>query len=496
MKKMYAIIMILVLFAFGSLFGIGANIYAQRDQVTIRENVLYGDAAVADGLTVGLRNQMSSHLFWNTTYKVGKNSKCKTEYSFSLREREESEDYIYRGIDLYEYMESDFSYESGLGNTVGLSLIQKDYLKVLSKMGEGEEKWLKLYLKDYYEYYPVRMVLELPNTVWVNNNPETEVGDKPYDPKYVIEKFQKFFRIPVLESDFIQVKLTKKGTAEDGTYHNTTMAGVYERSQFHLDTVNVYTEDTCYFAIKNRKQQEKTLNYDDVTFLEKEYVDTSYIPGGYGIYAFSYGRGDGEYHTGIDSDSLKMVFPLEEKALVKHMMIRNNQSQLILITDEEQDAYLTVIDLATMKQTQKFLLHENLYDTEFYAEYFVADDFIAILIRGKIFVISEENGVYTHEFTVEEDRKLENDWSYLGRAMDFDGEKLAVVGNVYGRMGYVSQTCDFYLAVYDKNGLIYYGEYENSLSMSNNSNSYLQCTPNSVDTYTIKWENVTKTVKK
>ena len=82
-----------------------------------------------------------------------------------------------------------------MGNTVGLSLIQKEYLKVLNGMGTGEEKWLKLYLKDYYEYYPVRMSIDLPNTAWADNNPETEVGEEPYDPKYVIEKLLKLVQL-------------------------------------------------------------------------------------------------------------------------------------------------------------------------------------------------------------------------------------------------------------------------------------------------------------
>lgn len=488
MKKTYAMVILLLVLSVGSFGVIGSMVYERRDQVTITETVLEGDKTEAEGLTVVTRNQMGNHLFWDTTYQVGEEPLCETEYSFYQSKYEEVEDYVYQGMNMYEYL----SYEPPSDWLVGLaepkeemSELQKEYKKLQAGLEKGETGTKTLYLKDYYEYYPIRMNIDLPNTVWTNEVPGTEVGEQPYDPKYVMNKFTEFFKIPVLESDHVTIYVSKEGVSEDG-HHVYTSHGTQDQSYFELETVSDYTEDICYFAINNRKELYGSVEGDTV-FAGTEYVDTSLIPGGYGIYAFSYGRASGEYHTGIDADSLKMVFPLDEKMLVHHMMIRDDQSRMVLLVEEKRAAYIMVIDLETMKEVQRFMLDETLYRRiSPYVEIMEFDDFFAVLFKGEIAVISDENGVYTHEFTVEVEEKVPNGWYGIGRAMDYDGEKLVVLGNREGYWGN-SYTCDFYLAVYNESGLIYLGQYENNLSKSSNSISYYQCRPNDVNTYTVKW---------
>lgn len=484
MKKIYVIVAILLILSVGGVGWMGVNIYAQRDQVTIRENKVVGDSSVAEGLTITLRNKMAGHAFWETTYQVGDEEDTETKYSFSLVEKEEKREYKYLGIELYNALTQEFEFATRHDNQK-LSEPQELYLKTLNEMEAGEEKTLTLYLKDYSDYYSVRMLIDIPGTVWADNDPETEVGENPYDPWYVLNRFQEFFKIPVLESDCVEMTLKKAGNPSNGASAYTS-GGISKRDVYSFETVSAYTENTCYFTISNRKEREVTLN-QDVTYMDKEYIDTSQIPGGYGIYAFSYGRTEGEYHTGIDADSLKMVFPLEKKALVKYMMIRDDQSQMVLITEENNDAYVTVIDLETMQQVQKFLLEENLYDSHYYTEVIEEDDFIVLLTRGVVIVIAEEKGVYGHAFTVEDGQTLDYVWNYHGRSMDFDGEKLALVGDSYGRTSYVSTTCDFYLAVYDKTGLIYYGVYENSLSGTRSGHYDEDCMPMDINPYAVMW---------
>ena len=64
MKKTYAFLLILLLLSVGSVSIIASIIYRQRDNVTIREHIVYGDKSAADGITVVSKNHMKDHLFW------------------------------------------------------------------------------------------------------------------------------------------------------------------------------------------------------------------------------------------------------------------------------------------------------------------------------------------------------------------------------------------------------------------------------------------------
>ena len=83
--------------------------------------------------------------------------------------------------------------------------------------------------------------------------------------------------------------------------------------------------------------------------------------------------------------------------------------------------------------------------------------------------------------------KISSEMSYLrpGAMFDFDGEKLVAVDFLReGRFGSL-ELCSYYVSVYDKTGLLYYGEYKNSLSAYPNANNYsYNCLP-------ITWPNGT-----
>jgi len=479
MKKTYVFLLILLVLAVGSVGVIGSIVNGQKDDVTIRESVVYGDKSAAEGITIVNQTHMRHHLFWETTYHVGEKTLCETDYTYVPRGKEIEQKYVYYGIDVQDDVGY---YYSGKDNPVDM---QKEFEELYDTLKKGETKSKDIYIKDYYDYYPIRMNINLPNTVWVNNDPETEVGDNPFDPKYVINKFQEFFKIPVLETDYVRITVSK---AKDSP--NSNVAYSEERSSepnfYQVVSVSAYTDNVCYFAINNRSTQYE-YSEDSYNRVERDgaYVDTSLIPGGYGIYSFSYGRGAGEYHTGIDADSLQMVFSLEQDVSVKHMMIRDNQTRLILITEEDEGAFVKVIDLATMKEVQNIRLDKTLYN-QFgrYANIFEYEDFISIVYGENIVVISEQKGVYVHEFTVP---VKENERCYFPNtmsnaysiSMDFDGEKLAVVGMQGENFGY--NNCDYCLLVYDASGLLYFGEYITGMSK-------YDCDPVLVDTYRVNWK--------
>ena len=74
--------------------------------------------------------------------------------------------------------------------------------------------------------------------------------------------------------------------------------------------------------------------------------------------------------------------------------------------------------------------------------------------------------------------------------MDFKDGKLAVVGNsISSDSAYGYEACDFFVSIYNKNGLIYYGIYDTSLDINwHNSDYKANCHPHDIDPNKIEWD--------
>ena len=69
--------------------------------------------------------------------------------------------------------------------------------------------------------------------------------------------------------------------------------------------------------------------------------------------------------------------------------------------------------------------------------------------------------------------------------MAFDGEKLVIVDRTGDEIYPSLELCGFTVAVYNRTGLVYYAEYESSLSVSRNASDYaFNCLPVQ---YTVEW---------
>ena len=70
-------------------------------------------------------------------------------------------------------------------------------------------------------------------------------------------------------------------------------------------------------------------------------------------------------------------------------------------------------------------------------------------------------------------------------AVEFDGEKLVMVDRTAEKKYGTLELCGFTVAIYNSTGLVYYGEYESSLSATANPHDYaFNCLPIK---YTVSW---------
>jgi len=478
MKRMIALLLGLLLLSAAALGMIGSSILRQKDQVTVTEQVLYGDPAHAKGASFLTEAHYDNHLFWKTSYTVGKDEAYSTEYDFSAKERPFSETRSYRGISLGFDMQNGVDLTTPAAEQSGL---MKAYRELYDETPSGTKGTKIVFLQDYYDYYPIRIDISLPGTLWMGDNYE-HLADKDYENERAVwDAFREFFRIPVpddLPGTEISVVKDESGRSIGVGSHTPSEKDGY----YFLYSEAAYTADRCFFSINIQRGEG-----DGV-------IDTSLIPGGYGIYSFSYTNVRNKentpqenvtihhpgYRTGVDADSLAMVYPLDESVSVRSMHVSPDETRLLLLTEEASGVWLTVIDLADMSMRQKLLVgdgeHISLHHQDDFMMLFSVYDFSLYAIDGA--------GNYTLAFSAEQPRQYREDLPHINTyaAMDFDGERLITADfcleEQYGSM----QTCDVFLTVYDKTGLLYAGNYETSLARNPDTSRYnFNCLPHSLD---------------
>ena len=473
MKKLIAVVLLLSLLSVAAFCMIGASVSEEKANVTIRETVVYGDKSYADGITVLTRAHYDDHLFWNTSYTIGDVPKISTDYEFHYSPYYENGERRYRGL----MLDADLRY--GVNTTIPADEsvgLQKAYRELFDATPPGETGTKTIRLQDYYDYYPVRVNIDLPGVIWNGNDYDHLISYDYADERAVWEAFNAFFKIPIPEDlPAFDISVTRH---IQGHVIGTGSGGHGSQYQFYPRCA--YTNNRVFFSIGN--------TYDHKGE-ETRYIDTSLIPGGYGIYSFTYQnvrndtntRGNTTtfypgYETGVAADTLAMVFPLDRHAEVIYMTLSNDQSKLYLFTKEYDVTHLTIIDVASMTQLQKIKITEARSFT-FY-EY---DNCIALHGWDYISVIEKQkDGLCRLAFTVPRNKEI-NDSNYqkgVATAMAFDGQTLVLVDQT-GDTEYPSlETCGFTVAIYNETGLVYYAVYENSLSTVTNPNDYaFNCLP-------------------
>jgi len=459
MKKVLALMAVLLIASVGIFCAVGAAVNENKDTVVTTENILYGDKSAAEGITIKNQSRYDRHLFWDTTYTIGEPAECNTEFWFSAIELRRDNPRNNMGIAL----EIDIAYGCDFYKpAVEQPGIERAYKELYDAAKPGEELKKVIRLKDYYDYYPIGIEIDLPDTYWHGFAHENLHWSEEYnDYKSAWSAFNEFFKIPVPEDMIMEISISKGYNGNEPTGIGSSFV---DKDSYYMSTVSTYSDDTCFFTINNRTN-------------DGNFVDMSLIPGGYGIYAFSYGgEAKKKNKTGIDVDSLKMVYPLDEEVVNVHLSMNTEKTKLLLFTNDGEELVLTVIDAATMTALQKLSLGTgDLYEIrEYGAEHELYEgrefgSFIVLYLRGnKIgLLVENEEGEYEHKFTVDsvETKVMNSDFMYLKNpSINYDGERLVVVDYMFAGPYHNIPSCGYNVAVYEESGLVYYAEYDSSLS--------------------------------
>lgn len=490
MKKSFVLLLALVVLVTGIGYYAQTELLKEKDQVHYTERALYGDKSVVEGVTVEADPRYGYFLYWNTKYQIGNEPKEETEYTMYPWEVQ---------LDRYYYPGSlSFAMDSEIQLQIGITNYEKDTYyglekaikELYDKTSPGTENMVTVKLKDYLDYYNFSMDLELPDSVgrgifghygyaqeselredlarWEETGSNKEEAKRVRKYLDALDVFQEFFKIPVLDTEVYTIGMAKDeagrviGMSESSAHggSSTGQINIPDAPQmegmdnFTLATYSVFDNGDCYFT------------FDPHTFNENV-VDVSQIPGGYGIYHFTYDK-----NAEINLDNLEMVYPMDVNVHFVDMCVDASGENILLFTSDEENHYMSIIDRESMTLVDTF----SIGNREFYLSNWVYDDFLVTSTDMLMVFPLGEDGRYTQAFAVNQqdikDTMLEiTDSQYFlryGSSLDWNGEQLLIANDVRYEVEYSSlATSNFYVAVVDKNGLVYYGEYDSSLETNN-----------------------------
>ena len=518
MKKSFVLLTVLLVLITGTAYYAQSELLQEKDQVHFTEKVLYGDKSIVEGVKVDTNISYEYQLFWHTLYEIGETPKEETEYTF-YPVRYQDGKYVDSGslsfqVDCSDMMSNDFKQDR---TYYGMEKAMKE---LYDRTAPGTQESATVYLKDYIEYYTFIHDIDLPRIPGVTTKEYSEYGywnlqellndiedlKKSSSSKESLKQLEKlekllkdaeilqgFFKIPVLETEVYAISIGKDaegeiiGMAESSTSGGSAtgdidfpeMPNIEGLDSFQFNVYSIYDNGDCYFT------------FDAHTF-NGNVVDTSLIPGGYGIYHFSY---DTEKGT-VDLENLKMVYALDPKNNIEYIRVDESGKNLLITTSDETTRYMQVIDRETMTLKDTF----NLGDTESYFTIWTFEDSMVIRAENIMVFAYGEDGRYTQALSVnfdEAENTIANvtgsqnvDFLNWNTAFDWDGEKLLMANQIMliDENLRATRTCNFYVAAIDETGLLYYGEYTSTLDCGEGGHKQCYFNLNMDQPIQIKWK--------
>lgn len=446
-KSLVTFILLLVLAGY-ALNHANCLVNGGKDAVVIDEIVLFGEKSAASGVEVNFTTHCDYHLFWDTRYVIGEDPVTDTSFTFSQRPRLPQQAEFF-----HIYLSNpfgDYGWEMSEGNRdLRSEKLYPPVQDVASRTNPGEEHTEILYIKDYYDYYPLTVNFFVPPTGF-GVDVETH------------RIFDDFFKIPVYPGDSvaITVEKDKAGNIRSVGYRPVKGGAGYEKYSSDatymlsspetivgFETGSVMIDTRCFFTLSPQTPS-------------GELLDTSLIPGGYGIYSFPLSIDLGGNLVLKEAD-LQTVFSVDaERAKIAGLELNVDKTQILLVTIQDGMYVLTVIDVSTMKELQQIQIMPAAVAGSFWRMH-VYDDFLVMQFGESSLALLEitETGEYFRKFIGDYGHTQELHHTFGGPlGMAYDGQRLAV-GGVKDGLGY---NCDFYVAVFDDSGLVFVGHYEHS----------------------------------
>lgn len=449
MRKSLTFVLLLLLVATGSFGYIHGSVDASKDAVVIDETVLYGDKSMAEGLVVDISVDCDNRLFWDTRYTVGEKPEISTTFTFSQTQRQPEQ----TGPTFHIGLDGTFHGWGASGSNLDLraETYPLPVRDVAARTKPGENRTETVYVKDYYDFYPISVGFERPPGFAVNEDTNNLFAD--------------YFKFPIHPEHQVEINIEKNAAGSVCSIGLSSVQG----TNVYSHTISTVTTSHCFFTF--------------TCFTEEgQLLDTSHIPGGCGVYRFPRHTESGVHI--LTADELQTVFPLDEQARVVSLETSQDESKLLLVTSEDEDYMLTVIDATTLVELQKLRIMRA--DTEssgpwvpMLRNFYIYEDYIVPVSSDNRFVVLALNAEGDYEVQFEASlSEIEGHESAFSSELgtSYNGKELAVAAFHYN-YSRPRSICSFYLAVYADAGLAYAGRYQHSLDKSLMDDYSLICRP-------------------
>ncbi|MBQ6660252.1 MAG: hypothetical protein IJM57_02345 [Lachnospiraceae bacterium] len=272
------------------------------------------------------------------------------------------------------------------------------------------------------------------------------------------KKLEEFFRIPVIREDAFEFSYDHEGDEFDDFWLSVERVGT---DQFNPVFSSVIYNDAVYFTFDPHTEQGNV-------------VDTSLIPGGYGIYILPFKL---NHETGITTaltDELRLFVPLNPAMRNCEISISEEMGVMAINYTLDGQVGERIIDMKSCNCLYDEMLADDAEPGTYLAAYSVCgEDFVLVSVaKGLKYSDDSEFNFNENEKFLREHSKFfvigkKSDGTYakmlesnvevgFGETMAFDGERLAVVH--FSGIDYAV------VRVYNKDGLMYKGSLETSFT--------------------------------
>ena len=356
LRRIAAALVIVSLGAASIAFG---SMYAKMQDCRITEKTIVGDAAAAAGLSASFGMGLQNQLYWRNVFTYGgaDDGADVQETAFSRKNPFPADK---KGpvpyVRLTGYMTSGNALDDILTDpaegdpirqellaqvrqeffTAGAAERVQEIKRALPADGETTQD---LKLKDIFRYYPIEGDLT-GTSIWAASLDNAVYASE--DSVKLGQDLNHFLRIPIPETESSGFEVIKypEGSLNFNYYQGKENCSQQE-DHFDFHSIACSTPDAVYFTFNTHTD-------------DGDVVDTSLIPGGYGIYRLPYDR---EKEIFL-SEKLEMVYALDPKKQYTDIYASPDGAKLFLVSQaarlaavgvKEVQATAEIIDVRTMQ---------------------------------------------------------------------------------------------------------------------------------------------------
>lgn len=444
MKRVLCFLLVLVVLSTSLVAVTGYSLIKESDNVTFTVIDEWGDRRYIEGVTAEMQFTHNYRLNWNVEFSpLGE---AKTEYWYNNLSTNMGESYAYYGICNTSYGLLDMKNDN--------EKLKADFENLKNELkNPGDIRRFSLKLKDYYDYYPVNFDFTLGemSVSWNTSIGFDDVGSYSYSGitpsrgKGLLEALNRYLKIPVHEEDVREIKIHRGDYAFS---YSCSYSG-----SFDFEFYNVVFSDKLYFTFNNEITKSEEA--------KRTLVDTTQIPGGYGIYSIPYEENDIKY------EEIKTVYSIPSDATVEALFCDEERNELYLTLHENDKYVLHIIDAEAM--TDKTVIELFDFHFEEYVRVVQNEDFFVFIKNDVDFIVVERTAEGKYESaltgTMPPETVAERNYFSYYSWFGFDGERLVVL--VVENTGYEEQSNMTILPdimVLTEDGLTYYCKWICSLS--------------------------------